>query len=257
MELRGNMKTFSKILIIAIFTVHAVLFQNCNKVKFSATDQSSAVIRTDTGGPNCRSVLENIQTDVKIIYVVDVSGSNDDTDPNQVIRAGSISRFYNSYATRPNFKWNAISFADSSAKVRLAEGDGQKFSDFLAWFEGNKDDGLTPYVAALDETTTLINADPTPTALGKFVVVFLSDGKPDPAVEDDVLKSEISELIATLPGKVSFNTVYYGPENSDASDRLKMMATAGGGNFLDTNKNSSGSLFSISDLVVVPGEVCE
>ena len=251
------MKTFSKILIVALFTAHAALFQNCNKVKFSANDQSSSVIRTDTGGPNCRTVLETIQTDVNIIYVVDVSGSNKTSDPNKEVRAGSLSRFYNSYSSKTNFSWNAISFAGSSAKVRLAEGDGQTFSDFLNWFDGFNDTGGTPYVLALDKTTELVNADPTPTATGKYVVVFISDGKPDPAVEDDVLQEEVLEIVATLPGRVSFNTVYYGPENSDASDRLKMMAQVGGGNFLDTNKNSTGNLFSLSDLVVVPGEVCD
>lgn len=244
-------------LILTIIAAHALSFQNCSKVKFSATDEKSVVIKTETGGPNCRTVLETINTDVKVIYVVDVSGSNDKTDPDQVVRAGSISRFYNSYASKTNFKWNAISFSGTTAKVRLAEGDGQLFSDFLSWLTGHTDDGDTPYVAALDKTTDIIGADPTPTSLGKYVVVFISDGKPDPAVEDSVLKTEVQQIVASMPGRVSFNTVYYGPNNADASDRLKMMAQTGGGNFLDTNKNSTGTLFSISDLVIVPGEVCE
>lgn len=233
-----------------------VIFQNCSKVDFKSTDLNSG-LSTDTGGPNCREVLNTITKKVKIVYVVDVSGSNDTTDPDQKIRAGSISRFYNTYSTKTNFGWNGISFAGTSATTRLAEGDGKSVQDLIDWLMNHDDDGDTPYVASLDKTEEVIKSLTNVDAETKYVVVYVSDGRPDPYVDDDTLKKEVDDISATYPGRVSFNTVYYGPASDDASNRLKMMAQRGGGNFLDTNKNSTGPNFNISDLVIVPGEICE
>jgi hypothetical protein len=74
---------------------------------------------------------------------------------------------------------------------------------------------------------------------------------------DSALQEKTLDLINASPGQVSMNTVYYGPIDPEASGRLRMVAQTGGGNFLDTNLNGSGSVFNLSDLVVVPGEVCD
>src|SRR5690606_34227754 len=129
--------------------------------------------------------------------------------------------------------------------------------DMLNWFMGNKDTGGTPYKAALDKVEDVILALQNIDDTTKYIVVFLSDGRPDPIIQDSALKAEIRQVTDLHAGRVSFNTVYYGPKDSSNGERMKMMAEVGGGNFLDTNDNSTGGLFSISDLVVVPGEVCE
>lgn len=250
------MRAAKQLAIVFAVLVVGVVFQNCSKVNFKATNDGKE-IKTDTGGPNCHEVLNTITKKVKVIYVVDVSGSNDQTDPDQNVRAGSISRFYNSYSSKTNFGWNGISFSGTTAVTRLLEGDGKTVTDLVAWLNNHDDDGDTPYVASLDKTVEVINSIPVVDAETKYIVVFLSDGRPDPDVADDVLKKEVDDIVNTNPGRVSLNTVYYGPYSQAAADRLKMMAVQGGGNFLDANKNSTGNMFDIADLVIVPGEVCD
>ncbi len=235
-----------------------VAFQNCSEQSFSSVEESAIV--TDTGGPNCRRVLNTIKTPVEMIFLVDTSGSNvgkNGTDPNQVVRVGSMQRFLNSYKDRTNFKWSFTDFADKDATTHMASSGWSEMQEAIDWLAEGHDSGGTPYVAALDEAHAIIAGDTDRLANTKYVVVFLSDGMPDPKVEDDVLESEIQNMLSAVPGQVSLNTVYYGPTNKGASNRLRMMAAVGNGNFLDTNANGTGNVFNISDLVQVPGETCD
>lgn len=248
-------------------------FQNCAKTTFSTSaslgqnlgvsDEDSVGIDTDTGGANCRGQLRQITTPLRLMFVVDVSGSNriengmPGTDPDKVVRGGSMSRFFNTYSSRSNFNWSLMTFASGSARKLVSYGTSSDMSEGLQRFSGVVDNGNTPYLSALMMLRDEIAADPEPTENTKYVVVFLSDGVPNPEISDSNLRGAVRSVVNVAEGRVSFNTVYYGSMNSAAATRLKDMAAEGGGNFLDVNANGTGSSFLISDLVQLPGVICD
>jgi Mg-chelatase subunit ChlD len=126
----------------------------------------------------------------------------------------------------------------------------------ISAFESVPDGGSTPYVAALDSAISALSSDPG-TADTKYIVVFLSDGMPNPDVPDNILAREVASVLATHPGQVTFNTIYYGPGDPVASGRLATMASEGSGYFMDTNLNGTGKDFLISNVVDVAGTSCQ
>jgi len=84
-------------------------------------------------------------------------------------------------------------------------------------------------------------------------VVFLSDGVPDPAVDDATLRAGVQTIAGLRPGQVSFNTIYYGEADPVANARLKNMAAAGAGQFKDASISTNGQQFVISDVINVAG----
>ncbi len=263
------MKKFSTILILFVVMVG---FQNCTEQKFSSnegsvgappiyeegTDNVTGVI-TQTGGPNCRNQLQSLTTPIKLVFIVDTSTSNATSDPTRVVRGDSIERVFNTYKAKANFGWSISTFTGTSANVILQMGNASAMGNALATFRALADGPSgTPYEPGLNAARDNILADaPNRAPQTKYAVIFISDGKPSPQVTQNFLTSKVQEIVGTAPGAVSFNTVYYGPQSTSASERLRLMAQAGGGNFLDTNSNPTGSLFLISDLIVVPGVICD
>lgn len=261
--------------IIALLVV--VSFQNCSEQKISAsanssngrnlnlgnTDNEATGVITQTGGPNCRNQLNQLTTPIKPVFVVDVSGSNfsngstGGTDPNRVVRGDSIERFYNTYKAKPNFGWSFTTFAQSAANVLLAMGNATQMLNAINTFRAMSDAGNTPYEAALIAARDNIQNDTGRAPGTKYIVVFLSDGMPNPSIADGPLNQRVLDVVNTVPGQVSLNTVYYGSADAASANRMKMMAQTGGGNFLDTNANPTGTNFLISDLVIVPSVVCQ
>lgn len=231
-------------------------YQNCSEQKFATIPDPVTL----TGGPNCREQLKEITTPVELVFVVDVSGSNtgkNATDLNKVMRAGSISKFLSSYKNKTNFEYSMITFAKDKATTHLAMGDADDMAIMLGDFQKIADSGATPFKKALDASTSLVSGHTNRSMYTKYVLVFMSDGVPNPTISDSDLQKEVEELVATLPGEVSLNTLYYGPKQDTASGRLRTMAQLGGGNFLDTNANPTGNSFLISDLVLIPGVICD
>ncbi len=243
--------------VLAVGLLVLIGFQNCAGQKFS----SMPVPVTLTGGPNCREQLNQIVTPVELVFVVDVSGSNADdknpTDLNKKMRSGSISTFYETYKAKTNFEWSMITFAEDKAPVQLKMGDAIAMKQMITDFMSIPDYGNTPYALALRSTTDLITGHTTRLANTKYIVLFMSDGKPNPAIADADLESSVKDVVGALPGEVTLNTLYYGPTDAEASGRLRKMAQTGGGNFLDTNANPTGNSFLISDLIVIPGVICD
>jgi Mg-chelatase subunit ChlD len=233
-------------------------------VALGHNDDDGAGIATETGGPDCRDQLHSETSPIKMVFVVDVSGSNvknnnsAGSDPKKVVRGGSMNRFYSTYVAKSNFAWSLITFSNSSADTRLAltNGNASAMRSTIDDFMNLRDNGDTPYVAALEEARQAIVDDKNRSANTKYIVVFLSDGLPNPQVSDSTLNSRVQAIKDASPGAVSVNTIYYGDEDAAASERLKMMAKTGEGNFLDTNANPTGTIFSISDLVILPGVTC-
>lgn len=258
------MKNLKILLFFLITLSFIVLFQNCAKVAFSKRAIASSGVVNDNGGPgpgntpgkNCHVVFDQVQTSIELMFVVDASSSNKSTDPDKSVRMNSIDQFYQAYKNKSNFSWDVISFAGTTATIRAQSSAAVSVENFISWLAGYKHDVHgTPYQAALDETASMITQDANRSADKKYVVVFLSDGKPSGSKSDSYWDGEVAKIAALVPNRVSFSTIYYGPNDAGASGLLEGMAQAGQGNFLDTNKD--GKIFSIADLAVVPGEVCD
>lgn len=257
--MRARFNLIQKVFVSTALVGTVMLFQNCSEQQFSTLQSSVSA----TG--NCTTQLNNIQTPVEMIFVVDLSGSNapdaqnnnPGTDPDKAVRGGAISRFWEAYNIKNNFAWTFISFKNNNAEVQLSSGNGQEMLAVVDWFLGTTDSGNTPYGTALDKTKDAlenrVNSDPDK----KYVILFLSDGVPNPSISDSSVKSKIQDILDVSPEQVSLSTVYYGPKNDNASARLAMMAQKGGGNFLDTNANPSGNFFAVNDIVTIPGVVCQ
>lgn len=272
-------------------------FQNCAEQKFSQAPESSLVsqageifepdpsgridetddqtgVITQTGGPNCREFIQTTTAPIRFLAVVDVSGSNVQyknvgTDPIRAVRSGSIQRFYNTYKAKANFGWGFLTFQGNSAEALIgpsrtspAFGNASDMNAAIQKFIGIADDDETPYVAALNMARKTIENDLPSAPNTKWVVVFISDGRPSDTDDLSELRNLVNRVTNVSPGNVSFNTVYYGPYDrrgvnaTDAVRVLREMAAAGAGNFLDTNANPSGNAFLISDLVTVRGVTC-
>lgn len=226
---------------------------------------------TGTIRQDCQNQLQQSTVPIKLLFVVDTSGSNvNDTaadggsDPLKAVRGGSIQEFFNLYKMKTNFSWGFSVFSESSARALIGTSSAPTFttnaSDMQAAinnFLASKDSGNTPYVAALDMAYKTINNDAARTQQTKWVVVFLSDGLPNPDVAQTTLNTKVQSIVGLLPGQITFNTIYYGDKDDQASGRLATMAQVGGGKFLDTNANPTGKSFQILDVINVPGTACK
>jgi Mg-chelatase subunit ChlD len=254
-----NMRGLKQAIILSTLSLAFLGFQNCSKTSFKTSEPS-----TNKAQGSCAKELTNITVPVKILFVVDTSSSNNSTDNGKVMRQGSIQAFYNDYGTKTNFSWGFLTFAGSSAQALINNGSAQSptFSDSsdmqsaINSFSGTPDSGSTPYKAALTMAEDALNNDQASDPQTKYAIVFLSDGQPTDYHNGDSteLMQDVQDLIHLHHGQVTLSTVYYGPADAEASNRLKNMAKAGHGRFVDTN--AQGRDFAIRDLVTLSNMIC-
>ncbi len=279
------------------------LFAACSANNYKITtspvpnNSTNSITPNPSGSPNPVQTpgctLTNVTIPVKIMFVVDTSGSNNSwtqnsgtngctapnnvgcappTDPNKTFRGGSISDFYTKYKAKTNFSWGFETFSNVSATAYIGTNADPTFSDSTAmgaalnYFETQEvDNDATPYLAAIEEVKTAIANDPGVSMSGKsaplYYVIFMSDGYPTDALNGDgsvdtaSLNAAIQSVEALAPGRVAFSTVYYGTINDPvASGVLKGMAS-GGGVFVNVD-TASTSTINIQDLIQVPTGNC-
>lgn len=272
-------KTMTTFILIAGMSF--IAFQNCSNKSYSAangdaattadetTDDSDTTSDSGSSTISCAEQLQSVTVPVKMLFIVDTSGSNADdyiysgTDSDKSLRGGSIDEFFAEYKVKDNFSWGFITFSGISATSLIGSDSSPTFtssvttmSSAISNFYKISDYGGTPYVAALDLAAKAVTNDTTYSSTDKYVVIFLSDGVPDPVVADDVLASKVKNVLAQHSGQVTFNTVYYGPTSSSASSRLRAMAGAGNGQFLDVSSASAQQSFKIEDVAQVAGTTC-
>lgn len=234
--------------------------------------------------------LTNVELPVKIMFVVDTSGSNNSpsmdegtelcvpqyetcapaTDPTKSFRSGSITNFFTKYQSKTNFSWGFITFSNGNAASFVGSSSAPTFSNAAAMqsaisqFNSETDNGDTPYMAALSQVQLAISNDPGLKVTGAqaplYYVIFLSDGYPtdalnaDGSVDQAALGSQIQSVKALAPGRVTFSTVYYGTIN-DANAAGTLQNMAAGGQFVNVD-TSSTSTINIQDLIQVPVGQC-
>lgn len=213
---------------------------------------------------NCSSDLGKTSVLTKMLFIIDMSGSNEGTvgcslgsgctDPAKKMRYGSVDAFFDDYATRTNFNWNFNIFQGTTA-MNLVNGfgDANAMQNGINAFLNKTDEGNTPYLAALNLAEQTIAADPDLNSAKKpqYLIVFMSDGQPTDATAE-TLENEVERIVDLSPGRVTFNTVYYGTGAATEAGLLESLAQKGNGHFLNTNTNPTGLDFAIKDVINVP-----
>lgn len=247
-------------------------FQNCANTNFGASGDPSRVgFGEGEFDGNYGEVLalcnrnsfQTVTKKLKIILVVDNSGSTLQTDP-QKFRQASVDDLITKYAAKANFSWQLILFNGSTARALINNGNTNSpiFSDVagartaLNVFSAERAAGETPYLAALSRAEDAIRLDPElngPEA-PLYVVMFMSDGQPTDSNTSQILAAE-TNLLNRAAGRISLNSLYFGSDNStQAMDRLKQMSDLGKGQF--TNITSGKAFVRIDDISIIPQSGC-
>jgi hypothetical protein len=230
---------------------------------------------TTTGGGNTTCHNFNAVTGkLKILAVVDVSGSAVYTDPNKGFRDQILTNFLTAYSAKTNFNWDLMTFAGTTASSLINSGSSQsplfgtaaQMQTAIGQFEMIADYDNTPYQAALNLVTTAIQNDAdfkANPALVNFSVVFMSDGMPTDMgspVDTGALQAAIQGIVNISPNHITFSTIYYDLStdpteiSADAIPMLQAMAVAGGGQFANTL--AEGSSIGLGDVATIPGAIC-
>ncbi|MGE0634106.1 MAG: hypothetical protein AB7O96_16950 [Pseudobdellovibrionaceae bacterium] len=226
-----------------------------------------------------------ISKPVKVLFVVDKSGSNETgngpsgigSDPNKTFRYNAMNDFYQQHRSKPNLSWGFISFNDKSAKAFINKDGNLGYAQFsnssqdmenaLGNFNATKDAGGTPYKAALEMVENVIEGDIALSSVeSDYLVAFVTDGVPSDYcvdtneticpdnIDEERINQDLTRVLALAPSRIQFGTVYYGPQDVSAENRLARMASMGGGQFVNTN--IAGSTMALNDVITVPKPNC-
>ncbi len=138
-------------------------------------------------GEVCTSPPADAVFPVKILFLVDVSGSMIVTDPADV-RVHAVTDVIQKYQGLPGVEFGVITF--SSAIVNLTNGftnspDIGSISTALAQADNLTDDQGVLGAAYETLTTDMLQSTPAERARSKYIIILFSDGTPDPVCSAD------------------------------------------------------------------------
>lgn len=270
------MAKLTRLLVVASLMLVAASFQNCAKTNFSPEDSSQGSSGSPGGGGGgggsgdilavCnKTSFETITKKLRIILVVDNSGSTLDTDP-QNFRRASIQNLINRYSGKANFSWQIISFASSSAQAHINNNGNFQSPVFsnagaaqsaLNAFPAAQNNAQTPYLKALQMADLAVANDPEFSSSDKplYVLMFMSDGQPTDS-SDNQIRDAQRQLLNRDASRITFNSLYFGSDNNNSNiNRLKEMADLGKGQF--TNITKQQAAINLDDISVVPQSGCK
>lgn len=293
----GVSNKFAKAASILVTLGLIIGFQNCAQTKFAGDSSSSSVTNNSAfggqSGDAVASILQNggslppasidtvgggnvtchnfnaVTLPLKIIAMVDASGSTADTDPQMSFRQDLLSSFVMNYQSKTNFQWNLDYFAGMNAYALINNGSmmSPSFSNASAMSSAISQlvmvgsNGNTPYAAALNMISQAISQDPDfASSSSNYAVAFISDGMPNPNISDADLATLVQNIVKLKPGHISLSTVYFDKSNAysneapDAIARLQAMAVIGGGQFANTI--AQGKNINFADVLTVPSDLC-
>ena len=202
-------------------------------------------ITTNIQGVFCTEDPQEINFPVKILFIIDTSGSMAFTDP-EANRALAVEEVINEYNTNSGASFGIIRFSGSS--ISLTGGftkDPAELNDAI--LQLREADGVTNYRGAIGTATNLLSGDILGSDLGervrsRYVVIFLSDGLPFPPdtnryedIYEDV--QNLMELENLDVGQIRFHTAFLNSPDTpfdvanEARQLLQNMATLGQATF--------------------------
>lgn len=242
--------------VLGIVCAGFLLTQNCGNINLSPA-VSVAVMASSTG-QFCSEAPEKFGQYTKIMFVVDMSGSNLNgpnnngvgTDPQKDRRGKAIEKFLAKHRTNAYVEWGFVVFNGTAAESYIPDqggpnliftGDVGLMDAAITRFRSTPDVNGTPYKAAMGVVRSAVVADQRkdPKITSNYEIIFLSDGYPTdygkPVIDTATIYADVDDLVGTSTGRVHLSTVYYGPIDPTAQDILKNMAEHGFGKFQDTN----------------------
>lgn len=270
------MAKLSRLIIVASLMLVAASFQNCAQTNFTAGSADGSSDGQGGGGGGggsadsdllaiCnRNSFETVTKKLKIVLVVDNSGSTLQTDP-QNFRRASIQGLINRYSSKPNFSWQIIYFAGNSAHALVNSGatnnpvfgNAGQAQVALNAFPAADANASTPYLAALNMADKAISTDAEFNSAEKplYVVMFMSDGEPKDSGPNQIFSKE-RDLLSRDATRISFNSLYFAVDNNqNAMNLLKEMADIGKGVFTVIPQQQAS--INIDDISVVPQSGCK
>lgn len=269
-------RIFGKTILMALLFVNIASFQNCSKVTFSQDPDFNKPFSINPDGsinPPCVDVLERTTSNLKIIFMVDDSGSTNTTDPDKYYRAQTIQRFIDQYGTKPNLAFGFGNFSASGSiydsvsrtfktSTPVPFGTGSDLTKALSVYRTLSSDGTTNYRAAFDTVKNAILTDEAahPGEFG-YSVVFMSDGEPkdiDNPVEEGIkqIVGDLLQSVTNAGSGATVSSVYFGPSTETrAINNIKTVAEAGKGQFVDTSAQG-GTDLTIANIITIPGYTC-
>jgi Mg-chelatase subunit ChlD len=239
----------------------------------SANSQSTSNNPSNPNDPPVSGcVVQNVSQNLRILFMVDDSGSTATTDPNNANRVTTIDTFLNTYASKSNLTYSYNYFGTNAASFNMASdtfvssvpssvfGTADDARAALTAFKNLKGTaGNTNYSSAFSRIQSIIQNDLASNSNESYVVIFMSDGQPTDQGSSAVnqingitsLSSSLMGLAAS--GRITLSTVYFGPSDAQAQNNLQTMAALGGGQFINTNVTTQ---YSIDNLINVPVQAC-
>lgn len=212
----------SKISLVALFAISLIAcdkkmtFSPVDAIDGLATGPDEGVGSTDegdgTGGsisnpPTCTVTYNNVVTPVKVLFLIDKTGSNKDnsntptvddgTDTTKTWRLNAINDLRNNLPL-DIFSFNITLFRGNPTNIndgyRYGGAGGELTKSLIDGFSNNSatinsaisnfladpDQGKTPYEAALEKAKQIISKDILTDNISKYSVILVTDGYPDP-----------------------------------------------------------------------------
>ena len=188
-------------------------------------------------GTFCTEDPATIVFPLKVLFVIDDSGSMQTNDPNRH-RYTAVKDLATKLNEPGKVYFGGLKFSGDGA-TRFTN---PRFIDDVALFNQQVDaattagNNATPYLAALNltlgELQGDVNEDRTRARRTRYVIIFLSDGNPTDSTEPQILGA-MDTLMALKPdvGGLTLNTVYLGGGAGTAEGILRGMAAKGEGQY--------------------------
>lgn len=269
------MRGFSKIrkipvlLLSGVAMLIALVFQNCGEYKLKLEQYA---LQAQPKASFCTSPSDAVKSNLKFIFVVDRSGSNQQnyyedppgsgnftpipgTDTSGDRRFSALENFIQNFNGGDDAYtfWSMISIASEANLQRGFTNDRAAFYNFILDQHARSsglDGGNTNYLDALDQVIQLIQDDvaaaqaATPKISSNYVIFYVSDGVP--RVSSGIQPTQqILNMIDALNvyqeankefvENIQLNTAYYysSPDDPNARQTLNDMASQGNGGFLE------------------------
>jgi hypothetical protein len=214
---------------------------------------------------------------LRILFMVDASGSTQTDDPQAVIRTNSALNFINSNLSDSNLSFSYSYFAceepsydysagefSSSAKQPFGSASQavSAVNGFASIYPGGVKTGCgTNYQDALSALSSLVTADNAANpGVYSYAVIFMSDGEPttgaDTSATIDPLVTSLLNTVGT--SRMTLSTVYFS-QTPDSSDEgvLDNMAIAGNGQYVNGNSSNLSLSTMIQAILTVPSDACQ
>lgn len=219
----------------------------------------------------CKTSVVNPAKKVKILFLVDSSGSNFGefgtvpSDPTKKWRANTLRKYITQYVGKENIFFGLALFKGTSAKAKITVDSQPGFSNNRAevaeGFRGflrTADGGNTPYKAALKMAKDMIAADLQKNSADQasYSVVTISDGHATDYKNPQDVIPDAASIVELAPSRITLNSVFYSARKvrSAVPPYLKSIADIGNGAFIMASSLKS---LKLDDVVQLPAVSCQ